>query len=707
MSIITAAPWTEALGTRDGSAREPVYERIPVPTHLPLIYTYAEKGDTEMNLVVGDTAQAVYGNSIFDVRSKFATHQTLLANEVNSAANAIMVKRIIPDDAAPPANVRISVEYVKADIDNKARLDDGHYKLDASGETTASGATVQGHIVKFVAEYITPDTDGSTKVGKGTPAIGTLVGPNNEESTKLPLLDFEVSSQGSYGNLLGVRIWSDDVNGQIPVNDNLVRKYKAYPYFFSFIQKPDEDTTAKVVYSDNGEASVQMVFRPETFDLNTDTDYHISELLGKWAMPNAVSHLKPVGPFSKLHIYQDNIEKFTKAVAEAEKALIPSVPGMVHDLDVDDEEDFYRFNIFGGFTTQGVPYLSYQLEKASTVTTERVLRFTEKSNIMASGGTDGTMSNELFSKLVAKEVVDFGDKNSKYLDIIRYPISVFYDTGFTMETKVALGKLISIRKDIALVLVPSVAGEREPTASEESSICVALRTIMQAYPESTFFGTPVMRGMIFAHTGRMLNSRYKERAPLVIEAARKFARYMGSGNKMWVNGRAPNISPLNQIEMFGEVSEAYKPAAVRNRDWKTGMIWVDAFDLNKFYWPALRTVYEDDTSILTSALTMFAICELQKVGERIRTQYSGRDDLTNGQLKERIEKDVAEEVRNRFDSRFEIIPTVDFTKADVRRGYSWLLKIAIRGNNMKTVQTLYIEANRFEENDQPTTTLNI
>lgn len=706
MPIITAAPWVEALGTKDGSSRLRPITRVPVPSHLPLIMGYAQKGDTNMNLVLGNSAKKVYGDDIFDVRSPFATHQTVLANEINSVGNAFMFKRVIPEDAPPPANVRISIELVKTKVNPKERLTDGSYKLTQGGDTIAASQPVDGHIAKFVAEYITPGSEQESNFGKGVKKTGTLQGTSSEESTRYPLFDLEVSSQGSWGNLQGIRIWSDSVHGSTPVNESLVRHQKAYPYFFSFVEKEDENSTAKTVYADTGEQHVQLTLKENTFDKNTDSDYYFgTELLRRWAMPNAASHLKPTGPFGRLHVYQANIEEVHTKIVEAEKKLMETYPGMLHDF-VNGETDHYRLNLFGGFTTQGVPYISYQINKENVVG-ERVLRFTERSNIMASGGGDGTMSPEGFAKLVANEFKAFADQNSHYLNPILYPISVFYDTGFPMETKRQLGKFLAIRKDVALALVPSAFGEREPTPAEESSICVALRTIMQAYPESSFFATPVMRGMVFAHTGVLTSSRYRHRAPLVIEAARKFAKYMGASNGIWKSEYAPDRSPNNQVEMFTDLSSAYKPASVRNRDWKAGMIWVDPFDIDKFYWPALRTVYEDDTSILTSALTVFCICELVKIGYRVHAEFSGRSDLTNLQLKERKEARCNELIRGRFDERFDITPTVDFTKQDILRGYSDTLKFTIRGNNMKTVQTLWVEALRFEENDVATTEQNL
>lgn len=53
----------------------------------------------------------------------------------------------------------------------------------------------------------------------------------------------------------------------------------------------------------------------------------------------------------------------------------------------------------------------------------------------------------------------------------------------------------------------------------------------------------------------------------------------------------------------------------------------------------------------------------------------------------------------RFGNLFTIIPTVEFTKADEKRGYSDTTTIKIFGKNMKTVQTLILET--YRESDLP------
>lgn len=706
MPIITAAPMTDFLGIKDGSIRALQPFATPVPSHLPLIFTYAKKGDDEMTLVNSVSAIKKYGDTIFDVRSKFATHQTVLAEIVNRAGNAIMFKRIIPADAPPAANVRICAEVVRTKVNPLKRDDTGNLLLSSTGQTQNADATVVGYQVKFVAEYI--DTTGNSAFGQGKVKTGTMTGTAGEESRRYPIFDFEVSSQGAWGNLQGIRMWSPNVNSAYPLNENAMRSQNAYPIFLAFIEKETPDATGRFIYSDNGERFVQTTLNPEAYDANTDMDYYIgTDSLNRWAIPSELDTFKPVGPFSKLHVYQDNIDTLLAQFVEAEKAQLAAYPNMNHDLDADRDDDMYRFNFLGGETSQGIQYLSYKIIDRTSVSSERLVRFSPSSNIMATGGGDGTMSKEAFSAAVVEQMRAFRDKNSKYLDLIRYPISVFYDTGFNMAAKRAIADFLAIRKDVVLLECTSVEGEREPTAIEESSIATALRTHMQAHPESTYYGTEVVRGAVIAHTGRILNSRHRRRVPAIFDVAYKMARYMGASNGIWKSEFSPDVFPNNRVDTMGELSESYKPADVRNRDWKTGMCWADACDINDFYWPAFRTVYDNDTSILTSLLTAFGFAEMEKIGERVRVEFSGTTKLTNAQLAERIEKRFLELCSGRFDNRFDITPMVRFTRSDIARGYSWTLFVEVRANNMKTAQTLSFEALRRDENDVPTTNIDI
>jgi hypothetical protein len=149
--------------------------------------------------------------------------------------------------------------------------------------------------------------------------------------------------------------------------------------------------------------------------------------------------------------------------------------------------------------------------------------------------------------------------------------------------------------------------------------------------------------------------------------------------------------------MFTDINVTFTPATVRNKDWDAGLNWVQSFGRRSYFFPALKTVYDNDTSVLNSFFTAMAIVELQKVGERAWRQFTGSANLTNAQLIERVKRFIVENTIGRFDERFVIEPDVYFTEADIARGYSWTTKIKIYAPSMKTVSVLSIEARRISD----------
>jgi len=45
---------------------------------------------------------------------------------------------------------------------------------------------------------------------------------------------------------------------------------------------------------------------------------------------------------------------------------------------------------------------------------------------------------------------------------------------------------------------------RASSVEEQYSLAIGLKTMLELYPESSTFGTPVMRGMIFGGSGKLV-----------------------------------------------------------------------------------------------------------------------------------------------------------------------------------------------------------
>lgn len=692
-TIVNAAPMPILRGTDDQSTRALVAEPEVLPTHLPMVYLYTKKGPETPQLVVGGSRSLMYGEESFDLRSKFATHATVYSNTFNSQANAQMIQRVRPADAGPNASLRLSLDVLQlAALPLYERNADGSFRLDEDGLKIPTGETTPGLRAKWVVDVVAPDVNGDPTFGIGAQSPGTQVDQaTSTQSVKYPIMDLEAPYFGADGNNYGVRIFANTTQSNSPLDDRIVANDKVFPFRMACVYRATELSTPRVVETQSAEQFVEVSFKRDSLNTATDQLLYVGDrFIQSYQDLDSLVNPPMYGPFGQVHVYDANVKTILDLAYAAE------TPFFTDDSDFTGEADEeYRFNLISGVSSNNVPYESYELIN----TGNDAVRLAEASTQYARGGSDGTMNEQLFGELVAELVTDFANPNSVLMDSARYPVSIIYDSGFPLATKYALCSFIAQRKDTAVVLATHDVLGIPLTASQDSAMAVALRTRLQMYPESEYFGTPCMRGMIVGRSGKLLQSQYTKALPLSLEIARKAAAYMGASNGRWKPGFAFDAAPASQVDMFNPstVNVTYTPAPVRNKDWDAGLNWVQSFQRRTLFFPALKTVYDNDTSVLNSFFTMMACVELEKVGERAWRQFTGSANLTNAQLIERVNQFIIDNTLGRFDDRFVIRPDTYFTEADLARGYSWSMKITIYAPNMKTVGVLSLEARRIED----------
>lgn len=720
-TIINAAPMHIMLGTQDLSTRAVDIEPERIPTHLPKVYIYAKRGPTTPQLVVGASRTQMYGEDTFDLHKKWANHATLYSNMFNAAGNAQMIERVVPDDIGPVANVLLSLEVLETTIDLYKRLPDGSYETDpVTLEPVVVGKT-RGYQCKWITSTIDKVQDienfghatikTGTKVGKieaglvpphytgtGNPTSvhlsGIVVNPDQSVSTQskiYPIMEFRASSVGEDGNRTGVRIWSPTDSSNYSFDSRIMPRAKVYPFRMAVVRKEDGVTTAKVKETIYGEQNVLVSFKEHTTNPITTGPLSLDDVFLD-SYQNIKDHRYPVqlGDFGDVKVYHKNIELLLNTFYQTEVEYLKSNPTVSSDFNTDATDEAYMFNIIGGHNFNGWKYNTFQLDKAGVL-------LSPVTNIFNQSGSDGTMNDELFAKLVESRVSEYGNPNSELMENAVHVESVIYDSGFPLETKYKLLNFISQRKDTFVFLSTFEHGKRRLTPSEDTSTAIALRTRAEFYPESDYFGTPVMRAYIQGRSAKIRTSTWRHDVSPLYSIGKKLSNYMGSGNGKWKIGGGIGGAPNSVIEDLTDFSNLFTPALARNRDWEAGLNWVMHFDRKDVFIPATKTVYNNDTSVLNSVTTVLAICELQKIADRAWRYFSGVDNLTNGQLKERCEAFILNNIEGKFDSRFVIEPEVYFTDSDIQRGYSWSLRIKIYAANMKTVMTSHITAYRMSD----------
>ena len=675
---------TIPLGTNDQSIKQRLYERAPRAIHLPFICIWGEWGPHEdAYTIYGNTLALTYGDKTIDSKSKYSNHATEYAKLFLSNANPIMVKRLVPKDIGPKATIRILADVLEDEVDEYERETDGSFKRDNNGDFVLTGNKVKAYKIKFLKEVIPldPSTHEST-FAKGTIRTGSQTTTGGVTSKVYPLMDIQAPHLGEKGNNYGLRIWAPVTTDAYPVKSNIFEKDKVYPYRVTLVERKDANSSARIINNIFGEKLDDFCLKPDLVDTDYGKSRYADDIIVRGYQDLNPQPGNPLryGAFGRLFVYQDNLALISKGILKEEARQ--TYPGNdLHGLS-EDGEDYYMVNILGLQQKNGIPY-----QCARFVAGGDSIRFTENTTHWLMGASDGTMTDAEFASLVEDELDRFADPDDIYQDFIQYPCSYFWDSGFPLSTKFKMGKFISQRKNTNISIATYIAGETPLTTSEESSRHIMIVERIRIYADSDYFATPTFRASIVTRSGEPISSTYKKRLPCNYELANMVSR-LAAGTS-FKSAYLFDRVPYNKFELLGNISSLWAPATIRNRDWAQGMMWPERLSQNEVYFPANRSVYKDDTSVLSSIIAGIIVAECQTVGLYCQKQFSG-GIFTKAQLKTRVENYCRENLKMRFAELARIEPICTFTDADNARGYSWTLNIEVHLPMMMTVQTLYV-----------------
>lgn len=691
MNIINATPMSYNRGMHDVSGRTLAPQPLNQPSHLPKVFVFAKKGKANRShLVVGDSRTSIHGAETFDPLQPYFNHSTAYANAFNAAGNAVMMERVLPSDAKPPAAVRLSLDLLETQVQDFERNLDGTYKIDASGAKVPTADKIDGYLGKWVAEPIEVDEGGMRTFGQGEVKAGDQVDVvTGKQSVRYPIMDFMVSSEGDWGNNQGVAMWALTTMSNNQVDTRLITDQKAYPFQLAVRSRADKLSSPTTVPTLAGSQTIAFVLKPKLIDRNTEKQMYLGDIFVDSYQDVSTPGFSPTyGAFDRLKVYDANVQNVLNMVYAAE---YPHADTFSDFTGEDDEQ--YRFNLFSAVSSNNVPYHSFQLVLGAS----NSIRMADSATIYAQDGADGTMTNDTFADLVKAKLQEYGDKNSPRQDAVSNPENIFWDSGFPLDVKKAMANFIAIRKGTYVMAATHVAGGPDLSEEEERSVAISLTTAFQNFPESEYYATPTVRATIFAGSAHLLNSKFSDALPLSYDRAVAWATYMGASNGKWVAGKKPDVSPRNQVTTMRDPNIVFRPGDARYKEWAAGMVWADPYSMDMLYFPQVQTVYPDDTSVLNSAINAFACTTMVALAEKAHRDNTGRSDLTRDQMVESINNNILDQVKDKYDGRFIIIPETVYTADDDLRGYSWTTTIKVGMPMMQTVQTLTIETYRQED----------
>jgi hypothetical protein len=694
-TLQNAAPMVIDRGTRDYSSRVIPTDFQKVPQHLPKFYVFAEKGPIGPTYIDLNTTTLteMYGEKTFDVESKYYTHSTPFVEKAAANANNLVIHRLIPADAKDVANLQLYLDVLPTTVTLYQKNTDGSIKYDANSkpvpvlDANGNPVTVSGYKVKWVVKH-TVNNLNTYQPGLLTIQPGTQVDSStNTQSQQYPIFEFAAADAGEYGNRLAVRMWPALTTDIDPFPDLVFNEAKNYPYYFQLYKLADEQSgRMEIIYNNTPSLFDKFILEQNQRDPASgnilDAQYVINE---KYVTPTN-QYKNEIGA---VRVYYSNINTLIQKFYDSEKN---HTDAYTDALITSTANNYYAMNVFTFTNSNGSPYNTINIVDDTDST-----RITKNTNLFLAGAFDGVMNEDIFDTMVHDDLLNYGDSLHEYQDLVKHPESIIYDTGFKLATKKAMGNFIAKRKDTYIIASTYAFNAPSLTVDEQYSVAVALKATYQLYPESTFFATPTMRASIVGGSGEIVNSNYKKRVPKSYDILHKASRYMGASNGKWKNGYLFDREPGSVITELMNLDATWVPASVRNTLWSVGLIFSLNFEIRKQFFPALRTIYEDDTSVLNNFFTAMAICYLNKVAHAAWRKFSGSISLTNAQLEEQVNRFVSESVKDAFDGLFVIKPDAKVTELDALKGYSWTLPIKIYANNMKTVMETYVEAYRMSD----------
>jgi len=724
--FVNASPQVINLGVHDLSTRVVTPEPIEIPQHLPKAYFYARKGTTIPTPNVGAPMLLMYGTETFDKDSKYYNHSTRFITGFAGAANTIMLQRVIPDDANPESNITIYLDVLATDVPNYLRNSDGSYVIDPATNDYAVDAdnpTIPGYKYKIIEEVQVGTEVGEAfirngmTIGAARTKSGTMSDADGNRSIMYPIVDLKAKYKGEFYNNIGIAIgsMSDD-----EVQRDIIEATKSLPYKLALVEREDTDSKYVVKPSLYGEPNVQFTFKEGAINPLTKARFDLETVfLQNWY--NETDPLLPLEyeDYEKLYVYTNYLDRVLTMLIEKEAPHITNDPEVWNDgndaatsswfdfLTADADltaEERYIFNFLTGKSTKGVNFFTFVRSDDTPNTTpeQQEITMSLTTPVFLKGGSDGSLTSDMFNTLVERELAKYLDTDSEVMDNAINVESVMYDSGFPLNTKEEICNFIAVRKDTAVALSTHDAslGESFLPLSDERAIAVALKNRLKLTPESDYFGTSVARGIVVAGTGLLADNTTRDRIPLLYSIAIKSAKFMGAGNGKWNGVYAFDRAPGNIITELVDIEPSFIPAGIKPTLWNDGIVWAQPYDRRQYHFPAIQTVYDDDTSVLNSWFTVIAVCTVTKIADNAWRNFTGATDLTEAQLSDAIVAYVNKATKNIFDGRIVVVPEVVFTEADKERGYSWKLINKLYANNMRSVMVYETAVYRMSDLEQ-------
>lgn len=705
LNIKNASPQVVLLGTDDQSGKNVPIKPIPLPTHLPKFYSYFQRGPLTPQLVDGNTLLRMYGEDSFDVEGPYYNPAMKFLMDILGKGNSCMVQRVVPPSLSVVANVTLYLDIVKDKIVKYKRNNDGSITKDSQGtKVIDDDSPIDGYRIKVIAERNFDDV--TSDIGAKTAKEGYMLSADGVKSTMYPILEMRGAYVGADYNNSGFSI---DLVSEKEIDEEFISAVEALPFKFTIFRKK-KDGSPSIVKDLNGSVNNIFTFKPNAKLPSVNVSLELKDVITRWSNTTDPLYDLRYPDFDEPYVYEDNLDTILDKLYETEKPFInanfTTADGSIvntHEWfdfisDDDAEKNKYLINPFNGYSTKRVFYFSIAVDQSivTTAPEHKDTYLVGNIPVYLGNGSDGDLSVVNLESAIANELDKYIDENSEVQDMAVNVENVMYDVGYSFDLKLKMINFISLRKDTFLILSTHEYYKKEMSSLvDHRAKAVSLRSRLQLASESTYFGTGVARALVVIGDGKISSFNSKKPYPQSYDIAIKSALMMGSTK--WKKEKLFTKGSTNVIETMYDLKPAFIPQGVKASLWNEGVVWSQPYDFNRYHFPAMQTIYDDDTSILNNYFNAMALTVINKVAAKIWRAFTGVVELSPDELISEVETMAHNELKDVFGGVVTVIPRAMITSYDEQLGYSWTMVFKLAGNVSKTVMLTYIVALRASD----------
>ena len=655
---------TSRFSITDGSAQttDTLYAVEDAGLCVPFQFILAERGEPG-KIYYGAAAELtpVLGSNTFLESSEYYTPATRFL-QTQMAGQGTQVMRLVDPDAEI-ATLGLFASVTVVDVVQYQKDSDGRRVIDVNGDfvplmttgQTPVPVTEPGVKILWSVRELTAQENYKTLVKK-TVVDGSIT------TEVYPIMALKMLSQGKYGNRQGFALYSTTSEMASAANAVGSILYR----FIPLALPTDVSTTAGAIPDSFGQKYSDISFKASAIYDRTGIDYAFKNILSNnYVNSTSGETLLPYDVFT----YGENVGLVGEAVLGYSEELEGTDP--------------YLLDLIAGMDMDGAHYDHVVIDPASST----ILNSSHVN--YAKGGSDGEVSFAKLQELIIDwiEGSDHGEFGYSY----KHPMTHMSDPGFALDTKYALFNLLDLRDNFAIDFSTQDVSQPLNTKAQDLSIAQLLQARSQMHPESTINGVGCMRVSIWAHAGYLVNgTAYTGLVPYTLNRAIQRRNLAGGTYLKGSAGGRPN----SEVTIFRGSNWAADAEDDRSRSWSAGVNTVMHANFNVQFYPAMRTVYPNDTSLLVEQQFADVVIYLRKIAREVYTIFAGVDEAP-ASLFTAIEREIDNRCAFAFSGvNTRVKSTVYQTAADTALGYKTTVRLAISGNPALRVMDFDVEVSR-------------